>query len=68
MRKYIRITFKGFELFQSRRWAAKWWILHGRNVPFREGLLPTWVLCIVAKGKFVRIRKVLCYWNRFGAR
>ena len=59
---------RGFKLFQSRRWAAKWWILHGGNVPFGEGLLPTWVSCIVAKRKSVRIRKVLCYWKIFGAR
>jgi hypothetical protein len=68
MRKYLRIAFRGFQLFQSRRWAAKWWILHGGNVSFGEGLLPTWVLCIVVKRKIVRIRQVLCYWNIFGAR
>ena len=60
MRKDFRIEFRDFKLFQSRRWAAKWWIQHGGYVPFGKGLLPTWGPCIVAKGKFVRIRKVLC--------
>ena len=63
MRKYLRIAFKVFFLIISRRWAAKWWIVHGGNVPFGKGLLPTWVPCIVAKGKLVRIRKFLCYWT-----
>ena len=32
-----------FKLFQTRCWAAKWWILPKGNIPFGEGLLPTWV-------------------------
>ena len=37
-------------------------------VVFGEGLLPTWVFCMVVKRKLVRIRHILFYWNIFGAR
>ena len=64
MWKYLKIAFKGFLSYFNLGVG----ILPGGKVPFGEGLVPTWVPCIVAKGKLVRIRKFLCYWNIFGAK